>query len=109
MLDESHPSINRLTGCLTSEEILNICDVKGDDDLQVYRLNNDKAMAWLKAKVMTYPTIKSLVRKETLFLEPLKLGKGVCINGGVFSHFEDVINFIHAFIYFILLKLIFKN
>ncbi len=34
------------------EEILNICDVKGDDDLQVYRLNNDKAIAWLKAKVL---------------------------------------------------------
>ncbi|XP_078379595.1 ribonuclease H2 subunit B-like isoform X1 [Oculina patagonica] len=51
LLDEGHPSISRLTGCLTSEEILNICDIKGDDDLQVYRLNNDKAIAWLKTKV----------------------------------------------------------
>jgi len=71
LLDESHPSISRLTGCLTSEEILNICDVKGDDDLQVYRLNNDKAIAWLKAKVIIYTTISSLVRKETLLMEPL--------------------------------------
>ncbi|KAJ7378015.1 Ribonuclease H2 subunit B [Desmophyllum pertusum] len=51
LVDEGHPSISRLTGCLTTEEILNICDVKGDDDLQVYRLNNDKAIAWLKVKV----------------------------------------------------------
>jgi len=51
LLDEGHPSISRLTGCLTSEETLNICDVKVDDDLQVYRLNNDKVIAWLKAKV----------------------------------------------------------
>ena len=29
-----------------------MCDCKGDDDLQVYRLNNDKAIAWLKGKVM---------------------------------------------------------
>lgn len=64
MLDEGHPSISRLTGCLTSDEILNICDVKGDDDFQAYRLNNDKAIAWLKAKVL-----KCLVLSERI--EPL--------------------------------------
>jgi len=51
LMDEGHPSVSMLTGCLTSDELLNICDIKGDDDLQVYRLNNDKTIAWLKAKV----------------------------------------------------------
>lgn len=51
LLDDEHPPVCRLTGCLRSDEILNICDVKGDDDLQVFRLNNDKTTAWLKAKV----------------------------------------------------------
>ena len=50
-MDESHPSVSALIGCLSSDELLNICDTKGDDDLQVYRLNSDKAVAWLKAKV----------------------------------------------------------
>ena len=50
-MDEKHPSISQLTDCLCSSELLNICDIKGDDDLQVYRLNNDKAIAWLKTKV----------------------------------------------------------
>lgn len=51
LVDESHPSVSALTGCLSSDELLNICDAKGDDDLQVYRLNSDKTVAWLKAKV----------------------------------------------------------
>ncbi|CAH3120028.1 unnamed protein product [Pocillopora meandrina] len=51
LLDDEHPSICRLTGCLRSDEILNICDVKGDDDLQVFRLDKEKTIAWLKTKV----------------------------------------------------------
>ncbi|XP_073256562.1 ribonuclease H2 subunit B-like [Porites lutea] len=51
LVDEKHPCIGTLTGCISPDELLNICDVKEDDDLQVYRLNNDKTIAWLKTKV----------------------------------------------------------
>lgn len=49
--DDRHPSINTLTSCLPSNELLNISDVKRDHDIQAYRLNKDKTIAWLKLKV----------------------------------------------------------
>lgn len=51
LVDERHPPISILTDCLSPDELLNICDVKGDDDLQAYRLNDEKTIAWLKLKV----------------------------------------------------------
>ena len=64
-MDDEHPSICRLTGCLRSDEILNICNVKGDDDLQVFRLDKEKTIAWLKTKVFIFLFLKSLIRNVT--------------------------------------------
>ena len=84
MLDEGHPSISRLTGCLTSEEILNICDVKDDDDFQAYRLNNDKAVAWLKAKVLECLTLSEQI--EPLLVASFTRASGLQKSHGVFSY-----------------------
>ena len=68
-MDDEHPSICRLTGCLRSDEILNICDVKGDDDLQVFRLDKEKTIAWLKTKVFIFSLfLKSMMSNVTLFV-----------------------------------------
>ena len=65
-MDEKHPSISQLTDCLSSSELLNICDIKGDDELQVYRLNNDKAVAWLKTKVQIMSSWSKVFYKQGL-------------------------------------------
>lgn len=50
-MDNKYPSIGLLSSCINSDTLTNVCDCKGDDDLQAYRLNEDKLIAWLKTKV----------------------------------------------------------
>lgn len=70
-MDDEHPSICRLTGCLRSDEILNICDVKGDDDLQVFRLDKEKTIAWLKTKVFIFSLSQVLDTQCDIFITKL--------------------------------------
>ncbi|EDO46023.1 predicted protein [Nematostella vectensis] len=51
LIDSKFPSVGKLTNCITHESLTSVCDCKGDDDLHVYRINEDKTMAWLKTKV----------------------------------------------------------
>ncbi|KAK3699391.1 hypothetical protein QZH41_018562, partial [Actinostola sp. cb2023] len=51
LMDDKYPSISQLLSCMNSDTLSSVCDCKGDDDLQAYRLNEDKLTAWLKAKV----------------------------------------------------------
>ena len=62
-MDEKHPAVNRLSNCVGQEEMTVICDCKGDDDLQVFRINEDKVIAWLKTKVSLFFTQLVLAQK----------------------------------------------
>jgi len=50
--DEDFPESHRLLDCCHKAQVQHVADCKDiDEDLQVYRYNKDKTMAWLKAKV----------------------------------------------------------
>ena len=62
LMDDSYPSIQRVSLCVSAEDMTNVCDMKGDDDLQVFRINEEKLLAWLQRKVMLqyYVIIKTV-------------------------------------------------
>ncbi|XP_031554878.1 ribonuclease H2 subunit B-like [Actinia tenebrosa] len=51
LMDDDYPAVSSLSMCVSSDVLSNVCDCKGNDDLQAYRLNEDKLIAWLKTKV----------------------------------------------------------
>ena len=52
-MDKDYPAIQRLNSCVSAEDMANICDMKGDDDLQAYRISEDRVLAWLRQKVIS--------------------------------------------------------
>lgn len=49
--DSDHQFIGKISKCITRDDLRLLCDVKGEDDLVVCKLNDDKVIAWLKTKV----------------------------------------------------------
>ena len=54
MDDEHSPGMRQLESCLSHNQLLNICDSKGSDDLIVYKGNLEKITQWLTKKVCLY-------------------------------------------------------
>ncbi|KAK3095760.1 hypothetical protein FSP39_018686 [Pinctada imbricata] len=48
--DEDYPECNRLTSTKGMSELHNIADVKGSDDLEAFRYNEEKTLTWLQCK-----------------------------------------------------------
>lgn len=65
-MDDNYPAVSNLSMCVSSDTLSNVCDCKGDDDLQAYRLNEDKLIAWLKTKV----TLKEIIIMKYILLLP---------------------------------------
>lgn len=51
LMDKDYPAIQRLTNCVSDEEMTDLCDVRGDKDFQAYRINDNRVLAWLRQKV----------------------------------------------------------
>ncbi|XP_072035246.1 ribonuclease H2 subunit B-like [Amphiura filiformis] len=51
VIDDNYPQCHRLVNCSGLSNLEHCCDVKGDDDLKVYRYNNKKTLSWLQTKV----------------------------------------------------------
>lgn len=52
--DSDHQFIGKISKCITRDDLRLLCDVKGEDDLVVCKLNDDKVIAWLKTKVQYF-------------------------------------------------------
>lgn len=50
LVDPRFPSLRHLEACLTHKDLLQICAMKGSDDIVAYKLHEDKLMLWLKTK-----------------------------------------------------------
>lgn len=48
--DSDYPECSRLVATSGTSELNQIADVKGSDDLQVYRYNEEKMLSWLQSK-----------------------------------------------------------
>nr|XP_022339461.1 ribonuclease H2 subunit B-like [Crassostrea virginica] len=48
--DPDYPECSRLVGTSGTSELSQIADIKGSDDLQVYRFNEEKMLSWLQSK-----------------------------------------------------------
>ncbi|XP_064615350.1 ribonuclease H2 subunit B-like isoform X2 [Liolophura sinensis] len=51
VVDENFSECRRLLSCSGLSELSNVADIKGDDDLKVFRYNKEKTLSWLKLKV----------------------------------------------------------
>ncbi|CAH1780937.1 unnamed protein product [Owenia fusiformis] len=60
--DENYPECTRLCTCSQGKDLKLIADIKGDDDLKVYRYNKERTLSWLKTKVEK--TSKILEKKK---------------------------------------------
>lgn len=50
LVDEEYSNCHRLQCCCLQDELENVSDTKGSDDLRAYRYNKDKTLSWLKLK-----------------------------------------------------------
>ena len=49
--DSNNEHITKLSQCITKEDLALVTEMKGEDDLVVYRLNDNKVISWLEKKV----------------------------------------------------------
>lgn len=49
--DSEFQLIGKISKCITQDDLKLLCDVKGEDDLIVCKLNDEKVISWLKTKV----------------------------------------------------------
>ena len=49
--DSNNENITKLSHCITKEELALITEMKGEDDLVVCKLSDNKVISWLEKKV----------------------------------------------------------
>ena len=65
--DNNHQHIGKLAKCISFEDLALLCDTKGQDDIQVCKLNEEKVSDWLKTKVV-YCTVRSYEHRTVITL-----------------------------------------
>ncbi|XP_060063850.1 ribonuclease H2 subunit B-like [Ylistrum balloti] len=73
VIDDDFPECHRLYKTAGMSELHQVSDVKGDDDLRVYRYNKEKTMSWLQGKTDKLADVLS--------------SKGICVSGAQSSSF----------------------
>ena len=54
LVGKNHAALSKLEGCLTSTNLINVCECKGGGDITAYKLCRDRTLSWLTLKVCSH-------------------------------------------------------